>query len=689
MSSHMTQQRMKRTDGTGLIDIDPWLEPHTDRLRHRYQRCQSMLSRIVEAEGSLLAFSGGHLYYGLNRGERDGQPGVWYREWAPAASALYLAGDFNNWNRQSHPLQRGEFGVWSLFLPDAEYGRRFVHGGRLKVYVHSALGATDRLPAWIRRTVYDPRSHDFCGQYWNPPQPYQWQQPLPTLKGNLRVYETHIGMALEEHRIGTYREFTERVLPRIVHAGYNAIQIMAILEHPYYGSFGYQVSSFFAASSRFGTPEELKALVDAAHASGVMVLLDLVHSHAVKNTHEGLVYFDGTDHQYFHAGPRGQHPAWDSMVFDYGKWEVQRFLLSNIRFWMEEFRFDGFRFDGVTSMMYLDHGLGKSFSSYDDYFPPFVDEDAITYLQLANVLAHSINPNAITIAEDVSGMVGMARPVAEGGIGFDYRLAMGIPDYWIKLLKERKDEQWQMDELYGTLTNRRHGEKHIAYAECHDQALVGDKTIAFRLMDAAMYGDMIKGSQNVIIDRGMALHKMIRLITFSLGGEGYLNFMGNEFGHPEWIDFPREGNNFSCKYARRQWSLLDDPLLRYRDLAEFDRALHQLDMDYDLLAQPEWEKLHVHEDHKVLVYRRGRLVFVFNFCPNKSHTDYRFGVPEQADYELILDTDQLWFGGHANLQMGEVYPWQGRGCDHRPQSLQVYIPTRTALVLAPVEIVKR
>ena len=689
MTSKVIQQKAKRTDGTGLIDVDPWLEPYGDRLRHRYQRYQTMLQRIVEAEGSLESFSGGHLYYGLNRGERDGQPGVWYREWAPAAHALYLAGDFNNWDRQSHPLQCGEFGVWSLFLPDAQYAKRFTHASRLKVYVHSALGAKDRLPAYIRRTVYDPRSHDFCGQYWNPPQAYSWRHPHPRLSGNLRIYETHIGMALEEQRIGTYREFTERVLPRIIHAGYNAVQIMAILEHPYYGSFGYQVSSFFAASSRFGTPEELKTLVDAAHAGGLMVLLDLVHSHAVKNTHEGLVYFDGTDHQYFHAGPRGQHPAWDSMVFDYGKWEVQRFLLSNIRFWMEEYRFDGFRFDGVTSMMYLDHGLGKKFTRYDDYFPPYVDEDAVTYLQLANVLAHSLNPNAITIAEDVSGMVGTARPVAEGGIGFDYRLAMGIPDNWIKLLKERKDEQWQMDELYGTLTNRRHGEKHIAYAESHDQALVGDKTIAFRLMDAAMYGDMIKGSQNVVIDRGMALHKMIRLITFSLGGEGYLNFMGNEFGHPEWIDFPREGNNFSCKYARRQWSLVDDPLLRYCDLAEFDRALQQLDMNYDLLGQPEWEKLHVHEDRKVLVYRRGRLVFVFNFHPNKSHTDYRFGVPEQTDYELILDTDQLWFGGHANLQMGEVYPCQNRGSDHRPQSIQVYIPTRTALVLAPAEMVKR
>jgi 1,4-alpha-glucan branching enzyme len=685
MSAEQEPKQAMRADGTGLIEIDPWLQPYADRLRHRFQRCRDTLGRIVAAEGSLEKFSGGHLYFGLNRGERDGRPGVWYREWAPAAKALFLSGDFNGWNRCSHPLERNEFGVWSLFLPDAEYADKFVHGTRVKVCVQTAMGVQDRLPAYIRRTVYDQRSHDFCGQYWNPPQPYQWRHQAPSMVGSPRIYETHIGMALEEHRIGTYREFTERVLRRIAHAGYNAVQIMAIQEHPYYGSFGYQVSNFFAPSSRFGTPDELKALVDAAHGMGLVVFLDLVHSHAVKNIHEGLAYFDGTDRQYFHAGPRGQHPAWDSLVFDYGKWEVLRFLLSNVRFWLEEYRFDGFRFDGITSMIYLDHGLSRQFTCYDDYFPPYVDEDAVIYLQLANELAHSLNPAAVTIAEEVSGMVGLARPVGEGGLGFDYRLAMGIPDYWIKIIKEWKDEQWRMGELYQTLTNRRRGEKHIAYAECHDQALVGDKTVAFRLMDADMYKDMIKGSQNLVIDRGMALHKMIRLLTFSLGGEGYLNFMGNEFGHPEWIDFPREGNNFSYKYARRQWSLVDDPLLRYRDLAEFDRALQRLDVDYDLLAQPEWELLHVHEEKKVLAYRRGPLVFAFNFHPTRSHTDYRIGMPTKTDYELILDTDQLWFGGHANLHTGEVYPRQDRPCDHREQSIQVYIPARTALALAPLE----
>jgi len=681
MTVHVSEARK---DGTGLIDLDPWLEPYADALRHRFNRYKAALDRICRDAGSLDAFTRGHEYFGLNRGRHEGRPGVWYREWAPGAEALFFVGDFNNWDRRSHPMTRDEFGVWSIFLPDEEYAGRLVHGSQVKVHVHSAVGPMDRIPAYIRRVICDERTSNFSGQYWSPPQPYVWQHPAPQIKGSLRIYEAHVGMASEHERVATYREFMENVLPRIVAAGYNVVQLMAIQEHPYYGSFGYHVSSFYAASSRYGTPEELKALIDAAHGSGLLVFLDLVHSHAVKNVLEGLNLFDGTEFQYFHAGPRGRHVAWDSLLFDYSKWEVQRFLLSNVRFWLEEYHFDGFRFDGVTSMMYLDHGLGKAFTSYDDYLRHNLDEDAIVYLQLANQVAHMVNPRCVTIAEDVSGMVGLARPLEEGGLGFDYRLAMGIPDYWIKLLKERRDEDWNMHELYYTLTNRRPHEKHVAYAESHDQALVGDKTIAFRLMDADMYWLMSKVCERkMVIDRGMALHKMIRLITFVLGGEAYLNFMGNEFGHPEWIDFPREGNNFSYKYARRQWHLVDDPLLRYRDLAAFDREMMALDVKYDLLASPGPEALHIDEEHKLIMCRRGPLLFVFNFHPSESCADYRFGIPEPHDYKLILNTDDFWFGGHGIVLTGQIYPcrdipWQGRS-----HSIQVYIPSRTAQVLAP------
>jgi 1,4-alpha-glucan branching enzyme len=676
----------RKDDGTGLVSLDPWLEPYSNHLRNRFLHYKHMRSILDEHGGVRGEMTTGPLYFGFNRGTRDGKPGVWYREWAPAAKSLRLIGDFNEWNRDAHHLERDQWGTWSIFLPDDLYFLKLTHGSRVKVHVVGADDSgLDRIPAYIRRVVQDPPdSPNFVGIYWNPPTPFQFRHPVPARHGGLRVYEAHVGMAQEEGKVGTFKEFTANVLPRIANLHYNAIQLMAIQEHPYYGSFGYHVSNFFAVSSRFGTPEDLKELIDTAHSLGLIVIMDLVHSHAVKNINEGLNRFDGTDHQYFHGGARGQHVAWDSLCFDYSKYEVQRFLLSNVRYWLEELRFDGFRFDGVTSMLYLDHGLGKTFSSYDDYFTLNTDGDALGYLQLANGVAHAVRPTVVTVAEDMSGMVGLARPVSEGGLGFDYRLAMGIPDYWIKLLKEKSDDQWNLNQIYQTLLNRRAHERHIGYSESHDQALVGDKTLAFWLMDKEMYFSMSKFISSLIIDRGIALHKMIRLITFALGGEGYLNFMGNEFGHPEWIDFPRIGNNWSYHHARRQWSLVDAEHLRYGALNNFDRAMQMVDEQFNILEDPFIEQLACHEDTKQLVFRRGPLVFVFNFHPTESYVGLRIPVPDPRDYRVVLNTDSRQFEGFGRVPEFAVYPKQDIGMYGRGQTVQLYLPSRTAQVLAPV-----
>jgi 1,4-alpha-glucan branching enzyme len=558
-----------------------------------------------------------------------------------------------------------------------------VHESRIKVHIHAHYTALDRIPAYCRRVVQEQGTSHFVGQYWQPPMGFTWQNASPSFVGGLRIYEAHVGMAQEEERVGSFDAFTQNILPRIAALGYNAIQLMAVMEHPYYGSFGYHISNFFAVSSRFGTPEQLKTLIDTAHGLGLRVIMDIVHSHAVKNLHEGLNRFDGTDFQYFHAPPRGLHPAWDSLCFDYARPEVLRFLLSNVRYWLEEFHFDGFRFDGVTSMLYRDHGLNRVFSSYADYFEENTDLDALAYLMLANDLVHAINPKAITVAEDVSGMPGTARPTEEGGLGFDYRLAMGVPDYWIKLLAERQDEEWELGDIYHTLLNRRAHEKHIGYSESHDQALVGDKTLSFRMMDSAMYWYFRKGEQNPVIERGVALHKLIRLITFALAGEGYLNFMGNEFGHPDWIDFPREGNGFSYAHARRQWSLVENEALHYADLNRFDGAMQRLDGENGLLEDPFIEQLALWEESKILVFRRGALVFLFNFHPTHSATEWRIPVPDKADYEVILDSDAVEFGGQGRVQEGMVYPMQAQPMFGRDQSIQVYLPARSAQVLLP------
>jgi len=264
--------------------------------------------------------------------------------------------------------------------------------------------------------------------------------------------------------------------------------------------------------------------------------------------------------------------------------------LSNSRWWMDEFKFDGYRFDGVTSMMYHHHGLQMNFSgNYGEYFGMSTDTDAVVYLMLVNNLLHDLFPNCITVGEDVSGMPAFCRPWTENGVGFDYRLNMAIADKWIEVMGIHDDMAWNMGNIVYTMTNRRAQEACIAYAESHDQALVGDKTIAFHLMDKDMYDFMSLDSHSILVDRGIALHKMIRLLTMALGGEGYLNFMGNEFGHPEWIDFPRDdfvdpstgkfvpGNGGSLDKCRRRWDLCDSESLKYKYMCAFDRAMNHLD----------------------------------------------------------------------------------------------------------------
>lgn len=653
-----------------LVEDDPWLAPHQPAIERRMRRFSDELEAIRNHSRTLSAYATGHKCTGIHFHAPSGHWVI--REWAPAAQALFLIGDFNQWNRESHPLQRIPGGLWELRLP----APALHHGQKIKLHIIGEDGSRrDRIPACIRRAIQDPQTHDYSGQIWFPAQAYPWRHSFdPSSVRSPRIYECHVGMSGEEPRLHTYREFAETVLPRIARGGYNTIQIMAVQEHPYYGSFGYHVSSFFAPCSRFGTPEDLKFLIDEAHGLGIAVLLDIVHSHAVKNMAEGLNDLDGSGNLYFHKGDRGEHPNWDSKCFDYGRPEVRQFLLSNVRYWLEEFHFDGFRFDGVTSMLYHSRG-NKAFGSYDDYFGPDADEDAILYLQLATETARELKPGAILIAEDMSGMPGLCRPVQEGGIGFTHRLAMGIPDYWIKLLKHSRDEDWNLDEMWHTLGNRRHGEATIAYAESHDQALVGDKTLAFWFMDQEMYWHMAKDDPHPVIERGIALHKMIRLMTLALGGEGWLNFMGNEFGHPEWLDFPREGNGWSFHYCRRQWSLVDNPELKYAWLAAFDRQLMRLSEETHLLESPPARCLHIDHPARILVAERANLIFVFNFSIDQSPFGYPIPVHQEGDYRMILDSDASGCGGHGRVDAGITHTTDADGHIH------IYSPSRSALVL--------
>ncbi|MDR2894375.1 MAG: alpha amylase C-terminal domain-containing protein [Alistipes sp.] len=666
-----------------IVERDEWLLPVEDEMNARHARYCERLEALA-GDGTLSDFANGHRWFGFTRDEMLG--GWWFREWLPGAADVFLFGDFNGWQRTELRLERGADGVWSIFLPDAMYADRLVHGSLYKMHVHGANGWHDRIPAYARRVVQNDETKDYTAQFWNP-EVFDWTGDAPVCRAPLLIYEAHIGMAGEAEGVGTFAQFTSEVLPRIAAAGYNTVQLMAVAEHPYYGSFGYHVSNFYAVSSRFGTPEDLKTLIKRAHEMGIAVVMDLVHAHYVKNLNEGLAELDGSDRLYSRPGPAGYQPYWDSMLFDYGKGEVTHFLLSNIKFWLTEFRFDGFRFDGVTSMIYRHHGYTE-FDSRDKFFGPDVDNDALTYLTLANHLVHELRPGAITIAEDVSGMPGMAVPIADGGVGFDYRLGMAIPDFWIRLLEDVPDEEWDVWEIWNILTDRLPGVGTVAYAESHDQAMVGDKTIAHRLMDAAMYSAMGREVENLQVDRGVALHKMIRLVTIAAGGTGYLNFMGNEFGHPEWIDFPREGNGWSYAHARRQWSLADSPELRYSQLAEFDRAMISLVRRCGVSGDEYPRRLQMDEAAQTMVFSRGRgggggpLVFVFNWSPNRSLPDYAIEVPEPGCYRTVLSTDEERFGGVGRESLATehfTFTTDGR------HFMQIYNVCRTAAVFAKID----
>ncbi|XP_045583278.1 1,4-alpha-glucan-branching enzyme isoform X2 [Procambarus clarkii] len=677
-----------------LLARDPYLKDHEREIRRRYGCFKMLLDKIDETEDGLEKFSRGYEKFGLHVNPDNSVTCV---EWAPMAQGLFLKGDFNSWNKLSHPFKKLEYGKWEINIPANPDGSCPIkHASRVKIGVMNTgdqMGLLtpkdrmeDRLCPWASYVVQPPKSEGtaFQHHFWNPPpqERYSFKHPRPHKPMSLKVYECHVGIGTDQLKVGTYKEFSKNVLPRIVKLGYNAIQVMAIMEHAYYASFGYQVTSFFAASSRYGTPEELKEMVDTAHSMGLFVLLDVVHSHASKNVLDGLNEFDGSDSCYFHSGSRGTHSLWDSRLFNYSNWEVLRFLLSNLRWYLEEYKFDGFRFDGVTSMLYHSHGIGEGFSGhYNEYFGLNVDTEALVYLMLANYMLHKLHPEVITVAEDVSGMPALCRPVEEGGTGFDYRLGMAIPDHWIKLLKEKADDDWDMGNLCHTLENRRYMEKTIAYAESHDQALVGDKTIAFWLMDKEMYTSMSKLSPpNLIIDRGIALHKMIRLITHGLGGEGYLNFMGNEFGHPEWLDFPRIGNNESYHYARRQWNVVDNDLLKYQFLNNFDAAMNKLEDKYGWLhAEPGYTSTK-HQGDKVIVFERGACVFVFNFHPSQSYSDYKIGVGASGKYKIVLDSDDEAFGGHKLIDHSTDFFTKEEQFNNRPRCLMGhrFLHVRTA-----------
>jgi 1,4-alpha-glucan branching enzyme len=669
-----------------IFKDDPHLRAHEHDIMLRIKEYRHWKKELDEKEGGLLHFAEGYQQFGFHRDEANKK---WiFREWLPKVKQAFLIGEFNGWSNDNPAVSEG-FGRWRVDLPDKPDGTWAVqHKTQVRVRMEGESGNWfDRVPAFAKLAWQDTSTNLFNGVFWEPPSAdrYKFKHRRPPKPENLKIYEAHAGFASIHERVATWTEFKDDVLPRIKRLGYNCVQLMAVAEHAHYGSFGYHVTSFYAPTSRCGTPEELKEMIDAAHGHGIIVLMDLVHAHCSSNQIDGVAAQDGTDHCYTHGGAKGKQEQWDSSLFHYTKWEVLRYLLSNVRWWLEEYGFDGFRFDGVTSMLYHSHGIGKGYSGgYHEYFGLDADVEAHTYLMLANNLIHKLLPRtAITVAEDVSGMPTLCRPVAHGGFGFDYRLAMALPDMWIKLLKETPDDDWDMGHITHSLQNRRWKEPCVAYTESHDQAIVGDKTTAFWLMDAEMYTHMSTMSPpSMCVDRGLALHKMLRLVTMGLGGEAWLCFMGNEFGHPEWVDFPRPENGWSYSHCRRRFDLPAEDHLKYKFFEAFDVLMCALENRFRFMASDQQFCSKKDQGDKVIVFERGPLLFVFNFHPCNSYTDYRVGHPWNEGLRVLLDSDEGRFGGHMRLEWGHSNSAPpGEAWDNRYHSTQLYIPSRTVQVL--------
>ena len=669
------------------------MKPFEINIKKRVLEYKKILNEIIKNEKSLENFSKSYEFMGISLLPNGD---IKYREYAPGAKGISIFGEFNNWNKEQYWAQKDKFGYWEVIVPNENGAPKIQHGQIVKINVVLEDGNwMERNPIWSHYLIQNKENMILENIFWNPEIKYKWKYPEKHMKkpNSLRIYEVHIGLSSFDPKINTYKEFAEDILPRVKKMGYTAIQFMAIMEHADYASFGYHVNYLFAISSRFGTPEEFMYLIDKCHENGLYVIMDIIHSHASSNVNDGFNYWDGTDHLYFHGGDLGKHVQWDSKLYNYSSYETLRLLLSNCSYYINEYRIDGFRFDCVTSMLYTHHGIDYTFTgNYQEYFGEYFNEESAVYLMLANILIHKLNPEALTIAEDFSGMPGLCRPVNEGGYGFDYKMHMKICDKWKNFLMDIKDEEWNIGNILYTLTNRRYNENHISYAESHDQSFIGNYSLSSLLLSSERFWNMSKKSpETIVIDRGICLFKMIRLLTFALGGEGSLNFMGNEFACPDSLDFPKKENRFSYSHCRRRWDLCDNEELRYQFLYKWEVIMNKLEEIFNFIRSKDQYISTKHEEDKVIVFEKGDLLFVFNFHPIKSFEGYQIGTKWGSKHKIILDSDEERFMGKGRLKYGHenMFLSTKKQFNNRPYNMKVYIPSRTCMVLIAEENSKK
>ncbi|KAI8557559.1 hypothetical protein RHMOL_Rhmol04G0020000 [Rhododendron molle] len=515
------------------------------------------------------------------------------------------------------------------------------HGSKYRVYFNTSDGPLERVPAWAPYVVPDADGNQAFAVHWEPPPEYtyKWKHKHPEVPKSLRIYECHVGISGLEPKIASFNDFTEKVLPYVKEAGYNVIQLIGLVEHKDYFTIGYRVTNLYAVSSRYGTPDDFKRLVDEAHGLGLLVFLDIVHSYSAADEMVGLSLFDGSNDCFFHTGKRGHHKFWGTRMFKYGDVDVLHFLLSNLNWWVVEYHIDGLQFHSLASMIYTHNGFASLSGDMEEYCNQYVDKDALMYLILANEILHALHPKIITIAEDATLYPGLCEPTSQGGLGFDYFVNLSASEMWSSLLGNVPDCDWNMSKIVSTLIGNKHSaDKMLLYAENHNQSISG----------GCSFGEILLGEprehasdRKASILRGSSLHKMIRLISFTIGGHAYLNFMGNEFGHP-------------------------------KDMMNVDEKERILSRGLPNIH-------HVNDTTMVISYLRGPLLFIFNFHPTTSYERYSVGVEEAGEYQVILNSDEKRYGGQALIEQDQyIRKTVSKRMDGLRNCLEVPLPNRSA-----------
>ncbi|CAL5392773.1 unnamed protein product [Camellia sinensis] len=568
-----------------------------------------------------------------------------------------------------------------------KYTPAIPHGSKYRVYFNTPDGPLERIPAWAPYVLPDADGKQAFAVHWEPPPEcvYKWKHKHPEAPKSLRIYECHIGISGSEPKIASFNDFTEKVLPHVKDAGYNVIQLIGLVEHKDYFTIGYRATNLFAVSSRYGTPDDFKRLVDEAHGLGLLVFLDIVHSYSAADEMVGLSLFDGSNDCYFHTGKRGYHKFWGTRMFKYGDIDVLHFLLSNLNWWVVEYQIDGFQFHSLASMIYTHNGFASFTGDMEEYCNQYVDKDALIYLILANEILHALHPSIITIAEDATLYPGLSEPTSLGGLGFDYFVNLSASEMWSSLLENVPDSDWSMSKIVSTLVGNRHSaDKMLLYAENHNQSISGGRSFA-----EILFGETMEhaSDKRALLFRGCSLHKMIRLITFTIGGHAYLNFMGNEFGHPKRVEFPMESNNFSFSLANRRWDLLENGV--HSELLYFDKDMMNMDENERILSRGLPNIHHVNDTTMVTSYSRGPLLFIFNFHPTTSYENYSVGVEEAGEYQVILNTDEKKYGGQALIAQDQyIQRTISKRIDGLRNCLVVPLPYRSAQVYKLTRILR-